>query len=157
MTAIRTLSLTAFLMALGGLVPVLAQETSDPPAVERWRDDPTTVFEASEVDLQDFLWIARPVVIFAEAPQVPAFQEQMGYIAEDMDQLARRDVVVVTDTDPAAMSEVREQLRPRGFQLTLMGKDGGVKLRKPLPWQVRELTRSIDKMPMRQREMGGGS
>lgn len=37
--------------------------------------------------------------------------------------------------------------------LTLMGKDGNVKLRKPFPWHVREITRSIDKMPMRQREI----
>jgi hypothetical protein len=37
--------------------------------------------------------------------------------------------------------------------LTLIGKDGGVKLRKPFPWDVREITRSVDKMPMRQREI----
>jgi len=35
----------------------------------------------------------------------------------------------------------------------LIGKDGGVKLRKPFPWSVRELSRSIDKMPMRQQEL----
>ncbi len=49
-------------------------------------------------------------------------------------------------------SDLRTKLRPRGFMLVLMGKDGEVKLRKPLPWTVRELSRSIDKMPMRQRE-----
>jgi hypothetical protein len=37
--------------------------------------------------------------------------------------------------------------------LTLIGKDGEVKLRKPFPWDVREISRSIDKMPMRQREI----
>jgi hypothetical protein len=35
----------------------------------------------------------------------------------------------------------------------LIGKDGGVKLRKASPWDVRELTRVVDKMPMRQREV----
>jgi hypothetical protein len=34
-----------------------------------------------------------------------------------------------------------------------MGKDGQIKLRKPFPWDARELSRSIDKMPMRQQEM----
>ena len=34
--------------------------------------------------------------------------------------------------------------------------DGQVKLRKPLPWDVRELTRSIDKMPLRQQEIDEG-
>ncbi len=154
MTATRILSLSAFLIILGGLVPVLAQE---PDAVQRWRDDPTTIFEADEIDLDAFRWIARPVIVFAEAPQMPAFQEQMGYIADDIGQLVRRDVVIVTDTDPAAMSEIRQRLRPRGFQLTLLGKDGAVELRKPFPWHMRELSRSIDKMPIRQREIREGS
>jgi hypothetical protein len=67
--------------------------------------------------------------------------------------LRTRDVVVLTDTDPAARSPLRQKLRPRGFMLVLVGKDGGVKLRKPLPWTVREITRTIDKMPIRQREV----
>ena len=37
--------------------------------------------------------------------------------------------------------------------LALIDKDGGVKLRKPFPWDVREITRSIDKMPLRQQEL----
>ena len=37
--------------------------------------------------------------------------------------------------------------------MVLIGKDGGVKLRKPSPWSTREISRSIDKMPMRQREI----
>ena len=67
--------------------------------------------------------------------------------------LEERDVVVLTDTDPNAKSELRLKLRPRGFMLAIIGKDGGVKLRKPFPWDVREITRSIDKMPMRKREL----
>ena len=64
-----------------------------------------------------------------------------------------RDVVVITDTDPEGRSALRKKLRPRGFMLTLIGKDGGVKLRKPFPWDVRELTRQIDKMPIRRQEI----
>jgi hypothetical protein len=37
--------------------------------------------------------------------------------------------------------------------LALIGKDGEIKLRKPAPWDVREITRSIDKMPLRAQEM----
>ncbi len=37
--------------------------------------------------------------------------------------------------------------------LVIMGLDGGVKLRKPFPWDVREISRSIDKMPLRRREI----
>jgi len=35
----------------------------------------------------------------------------------------------------------------------LIGKDGNVKLRKPFAWGMRELSRVIDKMPMRQQEI----
>ena len=37
--------------------------------------------------------------------------------------------------------------------LVLIGKDGSVYLRKPFPWSVREIGRSIDKMPLRQQEI----
>ncbi|MDX1782472.1 MAG: DUF4174 domain-containing protein, partial [Thalassovita sp.] len=56
-------------------------------------------------------------------------------------------------TDPKGKSALREDLRPRGFMLALVDKDGQVKLRKPAPWTVREITRSIDKWPTRQQEI----
>lgn len=67
--------------------------------------------------------------------------------------LEERDVVVLTDTDPSARAPLRQKLRPRGFALVVIDKDGGVKLRKPTPWSVRELTRTIDKMPTREQEV----
>ena len=62
-------------------------------------------------------------------------------------------MVVLTDTDPAAMSDLRRKLRPRGFMLAIIGKDGGVKMRKPFPWDVREITHAIDKFPLRKQEL----
>lgn len=121
--------------------------------VDAWREDPSAILSAVDVSLDDFLWIARPVVVFADSEADPAFQQQMKFLTARMDALARRDVVVLTDTDPSAMSEVRRQLRPRGFMLALLSKEGDVVLRKPSPWDVRELTRSIDKMPQRRQEI----
>lgn len=144
---------------LGGSAPAQSAETVD--ALERWQADPTTVFAGSEIDLDDFLYIARPVVVFANSPSDQTFIEQMEYLTDRPDALADRDVLIVTDTDPEGRSDVRLKLRPRGFMLALIGKDGRVVQRKPLPWDVRELTRSIDKMPTRQQELrdrpiGGG-
>ncbi len=133
-----------------------AAAVTEPTAVERWEADRTTVFDASEIDLADFQWIARPVVVFANTAANPAFEEQLALLADDIDDLVERDVVLITDTAPDTPTELRTKLRPRGFMLTLIGKDGGVKLRKPFPWDVRELSRSIDKMPMRQREIREG-
>ena len=104
-------------------------------------------------DLSQFVWEKRPIIVFADSPNDPNFGLQMEYLENRATELAERDVVVLTDTDPAAMSPLRQKLRPRGFMLVLIGKDGGVKLRKPFPWDVRELSRTIDKMPMRQREI----
>ena len=138
---------------LGGLAaPVQATDGLVNP-LSVWQADPTAVLEGIEVNLDDFLWIARPLVIFADTPADPRFQEQIELILRRVEDLAERDVVIIADTDPAIRSELRTKLRPRGFMLALIGKDGGVKLRKPLPWDVRELSRVIDKMPMRQQEI----
>ena len=114
-------------------------------AVEAWQEDPTTIFEASEVDIDEFRWIARPLVVFANTPADPDFARQVELIEERIDELVRRDVVVVVDADPAAESELRLRLRPRSFMIVAMSKEGQVMLRKPSPWDVREITRAIDK------------
>lgn len=104
-------------------------------------------------DLSQFHWKKRPVLVFADSADDPAYIEQLDLLHAREDELVKRDVIVLTDTDPAARSPLRLKMRPRGFMLVIVGKDGGVKLRKPFPWDVREITRSIDKMPMRQREI----
>ncbi len=111
------------------------------------------IIPAEDHELDEYLWLARPLVIFADSPRDPRFLQQMEYLEERPEDLAARDVVVIIDTSPEARSPIREALRPRGFALVLIGKDGQIYLRKPLPWHVREITRSIDKMPMRQQEL----
>ncbi|TNF17803.1 MAG: DUF4174 domain-containing protein [Rhodobacteraceae bacterium] len=103
--------------------------------------------------IEEYLWVKRPVVVFADSPDDPRFKQQMDLLEDRIEDLAVRDVVVLTDTDPSVLSPLREKLRPRGFMLVMMGKDGNVYLRKPFPWSVREITRSIDKMPLRQQEI----
>jgi hypothetical protein len=114
---------------------------------------PMVILDAAVTDLNEFKWKNRPIIVFADSDDDPAFVEQMERIAAGAEELTERDVVVIVDTDPAARSDIRLQMRPRGFMLTFVGKDGNVALRKPFPWSVREITRSIDKMPIRQREI----
>ncbi|KRS17299.1 hypothetical protein XM52_14130 [Roseovarius indicus] len=111
------------------------------------------ILPGSSVKLEDFMWIKRPLVVFADSPADPRYVQQMEYITERLDDLDRRDVVVLTDTDKGADTALRKELRPRGFMLVLIGKDGTIYLRKPLPWSVREISRVIDKLPMRQQEV----
>ncbi|WP_147103558.1 DUF4174 domain-containing protein [Tateyamaria sp. syn59] len=114
----------------------------------------SSIFVTGNVpDLNELVWEKRPIIVFADSPNDPNFAQQMDFLEARADELAERDVIVLTDTDPSVDSDLRLTFRPRGFMLVLVGKDGGVKLRKPFPWDVREITRSIDKMPIRQREI----
>ena len=123
------------------------------PEVTILSSDELMMIEAPGATLEDFHWFARPLVVFADSENDPRFIQQMEYIEARADDLATRDVVVIIDTDPAARTTIREALRPRGFDIVLLGKDGFKYLRKPLPWDVREISRSIDKMPLRQQEL----
>jgi len=82
--------------------------------------------------------------------------QQLEWLDAEKEEMEDRDVVVLTDTDPVEPSELRKEFHPRDFQLLLIGKDGQVKLRKPFPWNVRELSRAIDKMPIRRQEIAAG-
>ena len=102
--------------------------------------------------LAEYLWVSRPLVVFADSEDDPRFQQQMGWVDARRADLEERDVIVLTDvgTEDTAL---RTKLRPRGFMIVLIGKEGQGKLRKPFPWDARELTRAIDKMPLRQQEL----
>ena len=130
--------------------PVVAEVASGTTveAVVTWAP-----LDAADVVLEDLLWVKRPIFVFADSPADLLFLQQMRFIEAELDPLILRDVVVVVDTDPAARSAARLRLRPRGFSLVLMDKDGRTTLRKPLPWSVREITHAIDKFRLRRQEM----
>jgi hypothetical protein len=150
-------SRTALILALllGAAAPLSSVAAQTPAEV--WQADRVHVFDGTEVTLEEFLWIARPIVVFADTPADPRFQQQMALIEARKEVLAARDVVVIVDTDPAERSAVRTKLRPRGFMLALLEKDGTVFQRKPAPWDVREISRAIDKLPQRQQEIRSGA
>ena len=106
-----------------------------------------------DTNLKIYEWTRRPVVIFANSDKDPNFRSQMEFLSEDIRALQERDIIVLIDTDPKLSSSLRKKLRPHGFAFVLIGKDGQVKLRKPSPWNIREIARVIDKMPIRQQEI----
>ena len=155
---------SAFLLLLALPLQAAAQSgaimvVSDPPATaaaaapEADAAVALRILPAAKADLDALKWVSRPVIVFADTPADPRFTKQMDLLSERPGPLAERDVVVITDTNPAARSAVRAKLHPDGFMLVLIAKDGTVNLRKPFPWDVRELINAIDKMPMRQDEL----
>lgn len=150
------ISLTALLASLILSVPssALAQDSTAAPAGVQSEPQVLDLIQpAGAIRLEDFLWIKRPIVVFADSAADPRYVQQLQYLTQDLSALDLRDVVIITDTNPSERSAVRTALRPRGFMLAIIDKDGGVKHRKPLPWDVREISRAIDKMPTRQREI----
>ena len=134
-------------VAAAGTSSELGQEAVDPLAPR----------DAVSTNLSDFLWTNRAIVIFADTPADPRFQEQLALLADRPDPLLERDVVIIVDTDPAAASDIRRELRPRGFMLVVMTKDGAVGFRRPSPRDVREIIRGIDNFAIRQEELRLGS
>ena len=158
---IRRKTLKSLIFLAASLAPAsgLAADASEASAsaVTLWEEAPGTLFDAEDVDLDAFKWIARPVIVFADAPLDPSYREQIELLNARIDELTQRDVVIIVDTAPDPQSDIRRKLRPRGFMLTVVSKEGRVILRKPFPWNVREISRSIDKLPIRKQEIRDAS
>jgi hypothetical protein len=146
---------TLYTLVLLSLVPVPLWAENAPAPVEPAAQETPAVgpIAAADVVLDELMFLRRPVVVFADSPADPTFIRQMQLIERDLPALDQRDVVVIVDTDPAAKSAIRQKLRPRGFSLVLMEKDLKPVIRKPLPWDVREIVAAIDKFPLRRQEM----
>lgn len=143
-------------MAQEGAAATIVMATDAAPETLGEAVDPLAPRSAEGLTLDEFLWIARPIVVFADTPADPRFIEQMELLTQRPEALLERDVVIITDTDPAARSEIRLALRPRGFSLVIVTKDGAVGLRRPAPRDVREIIRAIDNFQLRQEELGQG-
>lgn len=144
------------LIALLALAPfaTMAEDTADAPATQAF--DPLAPRSAVGLSLDEFLWTARPIIVFADTSADPRFIEQMELLTTRPDALLERDVMILFDTEPDARSEIRRELRPRGFSLVIIGKDGTVGLRRPAPRDVREIVRAIDNFQLRQEELSRG-
>ena len=115
--------------------------------------NPTIRLVDPETNLEDFAWTHRPILVFANSPNDINFERQVAMLRGNISELTERNVVVLLDSDPKANGLLRKTFRPRGFVVILVGKDGQIKLRKPFPWDVRSISRTIDKMPMRRQEI----
>ena len=75
---------------------IVAEEAGDAAA--------TVFLNGDTADLSQFVWEKRPVIVFADSPNDPNFGQQMDFLEARVDDLATRDVVVLTDTDPSVDS-----------------------------------------------------
>lgn len=148
--------ISRLLIALAALLSAasVASAQQDPGARVPTVQLATEIVEAAEPDLEALLWVARPLVVFADTVNDPRYVQQLAMVEAGRAELEDRRVIVLTDTDPAANGPLRRALRPRGFGLVLIDTDGSVVQRRPAPTTVRELTGTIDRLPSRREETG---
>ena len=151
--AARALTEDGMLILAAEVLPEAAAEVAEGEVDEAETPEGLRIIDAAGVEIEDFIWEWRILAVMADTPNDPAFIRQMRDIAERADDLYERDVVVITDTDRNSDSALRRMLRPRGFMLAIIDKDGEVKQRRPAPRSVRELNAVIDRFPLRRQEM----
>jgi len=119
------------------------------------------------VDLGEYQWKNRVLLIFAPARGEPLFQTLHDSLMVRGADLADRDLVIFEVFESGPSTEGGEPLDPEtarllrkkfqvpngAFSVILVGKDGGVKLDRQERSSLEQIFALIDSMPMRQHEM----
>jgi len=98
--------------------------------------------------------VHRLIVVVGQ-PSDPRVTRQHALLRQDTSALRERDVVLL-DITPVDARRARPKLGVSSratFEVLLVGKDSGVKLRRFTPVAESEFVALIDAMPMRQNEM----
>lgn len=121
----------------------------------------------ADLDLDSLRWKNRVLVLFSPSESDVSFQMQKRDLASSAQGVLDRDLMVLEMMEQGQSSAgnqllseksvqaLRERLGLQAgiFQVLLIGKDGGVKLRSSEPVSMKDLFGLIDSMPMRQQEM----
>jgi len=119
------------------------------------------------MDFDQFKWKNRLLFLFALERNDPFFRDLKGEISDRKNEVDDRDLVVfeilefgpstmnTTQMDPQTAASLRKHfdLPPKTFMLILLGKDGGIKLKRNDRVKLEEIFSLIDSMPMRKDEM----
>jgi hypothetical protein len=121
----------------------------------------------ADLDLDSLRWKNRVWVLFSPSESDASFQLQKQGLASSAQGVLERDLMVLEIVEQGqsragnhllsekSVQDIRKRLGVVGgsFQVLLIGKDGGVKLRSSEPVSMKDLFGLIDSMPMRQEEM----
>ncbi len=108
---------------------------------------------------KQFIWEKRVIIVVAETPVNEYFKTQMNILGGEKNGLDERDLIVLSNFSDDISAGDRSVLyekygsTEKPFTIVLLGKDGGVKLKRHAPVSADELYTLIDSMPMRRREM----
>jgi hypothetical protein len=111
---------------------------------------------ATVAEVARYAWSSRVLLVFAPDESDAALAVQREAIGQAAAGMQERDLVLLAATNPSSPDD--QALRRRygvtgnGFAALLIGKDGGVKLRRSQPIPPQLLFQTVDAMPMRQNE-----
>ena len=119
------------------------------------------------MDLTKFQWKNRLLFLFADAANDPLFKNLQSQIVAQKAEVEDRDLIVfevpakgparmgTTPLDRQQADSIRNQfdIPSNAFCLILVGKDGGIKLKREDHVDLSAVFGLIDSMPMRQNEM----
>jgi hypothetical protein len=122
-----------------------------------------------DLNLNALRWKNRILILFSPYESHPSFQLQKDDLASRSQEVSERDLVIVEileHGDSRALNRVLSEkdaqgirdrfgVSPGRFQVILIGKDGGVKLRSEQAVPAQDIFGLIDSMPMRRQEMDG--
>jgi hypothetical protein len=122
----------------------------------------------ADVDLDALRWKNRVLVLFSPSESDASFQAQKQGLASSAEGVVERALMILEILEHGqsragnqllsekSVQDIRKRLglKTGTFQVFLIGKDGGVKLRSSEPVSMRDLFGLIDGMPMRRQEMG---
>lgn len=104
--------------------------------------------------LQEYKWKKRVVLLFSDSKENDIYSRQIKELEKNSDENEDRDLKIITILDTSENQSYYQTYNVKSlFSITLLGKDGFVKLKEDnyiAPKQIYEL---IDSMPMRQLEI----
>lgn len=124
----------------------------------------------ADLDLDALRWKNRVLVLSSPSESDASFQSQKQALVSSAQELVERDLMILEILEQGQSRAGNQLLSEKSvqdickrlglqtglFQVSLIGKDGGVKLRSSEPVSVKDLFGLIDSMPMRQQEMESG-
>jgi hypothetical protein len=131
-------------------------------------ENPTSREDTSSF-MDGYRWEKRPLIVLAPRSDTALVRAQRLVLDREKNELLSRDMVwievlgndvIVNDISVPAIqaADIRHRygIAEHDACVLLVGKDGGVKRRRPEPIGADELFATIDAMPMRRREIRTG-
>ncbi len=120
-------------------------------------------FMGNGQELSSFRWEKR-LVIIVDTIQKNAYSNQIKLFTKSPEELEERDILLfyydgknLLDTSGKNTDlHLPEGMFQKDSELILIGKDGSIKMRSPLPIDPKEVFQTIDQMPMRRSEIKKG-